>query len=27
VRSCEQGADPAAERITYYCPRCQNVNA
>ncbi len=27
VRSCEQGADPAAERITYFCPRCQNVSA
>lgn len=26
VRSCEQGADPATERITYYCPACQNVS-
>jgi formamidopyrimidine-DNA glycosylase len=25
VRSCEQGSDPAAERITYYCPSCQGV--
>ncbi len=26
VRSCEQGADPATERITYYCPNCQAVS-
>ena len=25
VRQCEQGDDPATERITYYCPSCQAV--
>lgn len=26
VLSCEQGEDPAMERITYYCPTCQAVS-
>ena len=26
VRKCEQGEDPATERITYYCPACQAVD-
>jgi endonuclease-8 len=26
IRLCEQGDDPATERITYYCPTCQGVS-